>query len=123
MLESEIFSYGRAMPKAVEIFFFCAGLVFLIVGTVRSRAARQRWKANSSLRDKRFKMSDRKRLEFSLFNLGWLISWALGASAWWMRAAFGILGLLSVIKFLYQIDFGAEDTPEYDQASTLHLKS
>jgi hypothetical protein len=123
MLESQIFSHARAMPKAVELFFVSTGLVFLIAGTVRSLAVRQRWKTHSSVRDKRFKMSKQERLEYGLFTLGWTISWALGPWDWWMRAAFGVLGLVSVIRLLYQLDFRAEDAPTYDQASTLHLES
>ena len=122
MLESLLLSDAQETPKAVQLFFFCAGFVFLIADMLRSRAARQRWKLQTSNKGKRYKMSKQERIKFRLYNLGWVISWALGGWNWWMRAAFGALSLVAVVGLLHQIDFRSEDAPAYDEASTLHLQ-
>ncbi len=123
MIKSLLFAVVPAASKALELFFFCAGIAFLIAGAFRSRAARHRWKARASNLQKRYKMSSHERIEFGLCNLGWTISWALASWDWWMRAAFGAISLVGIVALLYQTDFRREDAPMYDEASTLHLRS
>jgi len=111
------------MPKAMQLFFYCAGLAFLFVASLRSYRAHQQWKALASNQGKRYKMSPMESLEAGLYNLGWFVSWSLALSEWWLRAALGALSLIIIFVHLRQGSFSSSDASVSDEASTLHLHS
>jgi hypothetical protein len=121
---SNPFTDTQPMPKALELFFFVAGLFLILVDSFRIRAFRQEWRREAGdNRKARFKLSRTQRIESSLYYLGWLICWTVGFPSWWVRALSAVLALVVIAGLLYRNNLRAPDTPPYDAESMLHLKN
>ncbi len=118
------FTDTQPMPKALELFFFVAGLFLLLVDSTRTMAFRREWRRQTGdNRQGRFKLSVSQQIESNLYWLGWMICWAVGFPGWWMRASFAGLALVVVAALLYRYNLKAPDTPPYDAGSVLDLKN
>jgi len=121
---SNPFTDTQPMPKALELFFFVAGLFLVCVDSFRTMALRREWRRQAGgNRRGRFKLSASQQIESNLYSLGWMICWAVGFPDWWMRAAFAGLALVVIAGLLYRDNLKAPDTPPYDAGSVLDLKS
>jgi hypothetical protein len=113
----------QQMPKALELFFFVAGLFLLLVDAFRTMAFRREWRRQrDDNRVGRFKLSPTQQIESNLYVLGWMICWTVGFPDWWMRASFAGLALGVTAGLLYRNNLKAPDAPPYDEGSVLGLK-
>ncbi len=120
---SNPFTDTQPMPKALELFFFVAGLFLILVDSFRTMAFRREWRRQAGdNRQGRFKLSATQQIESNLYCLGWMICWTVGFPGWWMRASFAGLALVVVGALLYPYNLKAPDTPPHDVGSMLHLK-
>jgi hypothetical protein len=110
------------MPFLPQTLFFCAGMVFILVGSFRSLASWRARKTNTLGRpSQRYKMPATLRIESRLYYLGMCVCWGASFPYWWARALFAGLGLATVLILLYGSNLKVADAPPYDTQSTLRL--
>jgi hypothetical protein len=124
LLISNPWTDTQPMPKAVQLFFFVAGLFLILVDWFRIRALRREWKDRQATnRQGRFKLSATQQIESNLYWLGWMVCWTVWFPGWWMRASFAGLALVMIAGLLYRNNLRAPDTSPFDPGSVLDLKN
>jgi len=119
-----IVTESERMPLPPQIAFIVMGIVLLLVTLIRSWQSRSEWKAKSSQRQRTpYRLSAAMRLEISLVTVGWMICWAVADPDWRFRILFGGTALLGIVVTLYRARSESKQSPTFDDASVLHVKS
>jgi hypothetical protein len=121
-LPAAVLTQSERMPIALEILFSTIAIVLLLVSSGVSWRYRRAWKNNRDRNPRApFRLPLAKNLELSLYTLGALICFAATMSNWRFRASFGGIALLGVMLTIYRLKSGAKSTPNFDEASVLHV--
>jgi hypothetical protein len=112
------------MPFLAQTLFYLTGIVLLLASSIRQLAARKLWKAGkSSDPGGRYKVPPNQQIESALFLLGTSVCFAVSFPEWWLRAAWAILALGTILKLFCRFNLRAPDSPFYDPQSVLQLSN
>jgi hypothetical protein len=111
------------MPVSLMVLFSAIAITSFLVATGSSWLYWREWKNNRDRNPRTpFRLPVAKRLEALLYTSGGLICFAVITPVWRIRAYFGGLALLGMALAIYALNSGIKSTPDFDEASVLHLQ-
>jgi hypothetical protein len=118
-----LFIQSQYMPVSLMLLFSAIAIISFLAATGSSWLYWREWRNNRDRNPRTpFRLPVAKRLDALLYTSGGLICFAVITPVWRIRTYFGGLALLGIALAIYAVRSETKSTPDFDEASVLHLQ-